>query len=164
MLFKIFFVFFSFWRPQCSQSVSCSMLFLAHSGQMIFSPSWEDQISEIKQFSDESFTWINPFPTMETLHWLQKKHSLCQARVSKATNFVLPRPPLPGEICKYYYYMSGCDYLVWDLCDGEWDLSEFNLQKMCRCLCNILKWSKQSTFDTNNMTDLLLVWSRHCTS
>ena len=117
-----------------------------------------------KQLSDKSFTWINPFPTMETLHWLQKKHSLCQARVSKATNFVLPRPPLPGEICKYYYYMSGCDYLVWDLCDGEWDLSEFNLQKMCRCLCNILKWSKQSTFDTNNMTDLLLVWSRHCTS
>ena len=111
-----------------------------------------------------SVTWMNPFPTMETLHWLQKKHSLCQARVSKATNFVLPRPPLPGEICKYYYYMSGCDYLVWDLCDGEWDLSEFNLQKMCRCLCNILKWSKQSTFDTNNMTDLLLVWSRHCTS
>ena len=25
----------------------------------------------------------------------QKKHSLCQANVSKATNLVLPRPPLP---------------------------------------------------------------------
>merc|ERR550525_720294 len=37
----------------------------------------------------------NPLPTMDTLQMLQKKHSLCQARVSKATNLVLPRPPLP---------------------------------------------------------------------
>ena len=32
---------------------------------------------------------------MDTLQVAQKKHSLCQARVSKATNRVLPSPPLP---------------------------------------------------------------------
>ena len=40
-------------------------------------------------------TWMKPLPTMESLQMLQKKHSLCQASVSKATNFVLPKPPLP---------------------------------------------------------------------
>ena len=40
-------------------------------------------------------SWINPFPTIETLQVAQKKHSLCQASVSKATNRVLPSPPLP---------------------------------------------------------------------
>jgi len=32
---------------------------------------------------------------METLQVAQKKHSLCQAWVSKATNRVLPSPPFP---------------------------------------------------------------------
>ena len=32
---------------------------------------------------------------MDTLQVAQKKHSLCQARVSKATKRVLPSPPLP---------------------------------------------------------------------
>jgi hypothetical protein len=45
----------------------------------------------------EVLTWINPFPTMESLHMAQKKQSLCQAKVSKATNLVLPRPPLPKQ-------------------------------------------------------------------
>ena len=31
------------------------MLFLAHSGQMIFSPSWDDQNSQIKHFSDQFY-------------------------------------------------------------------------------------------------------------
>ena len=57
-----------------------------------------------------NLTWINPFPTIEILHWLQKKHSLCQASVSKATNFVLPSPPLPKkkkwkcvDVCVTFY-------------------------------------------------------------
>ena len=40
-------------------------------------------------------SWIKPFPTIDTLQVAQKKHSLCQASVSKATNRVLPSPPLP---------------------------------------------------------------------
>ena len=43
----------------------------------------------------KTVTWMNPLPTIESLQMLQKKHSLCQAKVSKATNLVLPRPPLP---------------------------------------------------------------------
>ena len=46
---------------------------------------------------------MNPLPTMESLQRWQKKHSLCQANVSNATNLVLPRPPLPGldYCCRY---------------------------------------------------------------
>ena len=40
-------------------------------------------------------TCMNPLPTIESLQMWQKKHSLCQASVSKATNLVLPSPPLP---------------------------------------------------------------------
>ena len=43
----------------------------------------------------QTFTWMNPLPTMEPLQMLQMKHSLCQARLSNATNLVLPSPPLP---------------------------------------------------------------------
>ena len=46
------------------------------------------------------FTWMNPFPTMLSEQMLQKKHSLCQARDSKATNLVLPSPPFPEKVYK----------------------------------------------------------------
>ena len=45
-------------------------------------------------------TWMKPLPTIESLQMLQKKPSLCQASVSKATNFVLPSPPLPRKESK----------------------------------------------------------------
>lgn len=61
-----------------SASISSNIFFLAHSGQMMSASSW-----------------MNPLPTMEFLQMAQKKHSLCQAIVSKATNRVLPSPPLP---------------------------------------------------------------------
>ena len=44
-------------------------------------------------------TCMNPLPTIESLQRWQKKHSLCQASVSKATNLVLPSPPLPEFNC-----------------------------------------------------------------
>ena len=68
---------------QFSASISAIIFFLAHSGQTISFPSW-----------------MKPLPTMETLQVAQKKHSLCQAWVSKATNRVLPSPPFPNKIEK----------------------------------------------------------------
>ena len=44
---------------------------------------------------------------MESLQMLQKKHSLCQASVSKATNFVLPNPPLPRKESTGLYFDHG---------------------------------------------------------
>jgi len=41
---------------------------------------------------------MKPFPTIESLQIAQKKHSLCHAKVSKATNFVLPSPPFPLKL------------------------------------------------------------------
>ena len=96
----------------CS-SISSIIFFLAHSGQMMFSPSyvlmyiqivngafyiWQIvvRIYAFAHFSFSKLTWMKPLPTMESLQRWQKKHSLCQANVSKATNLVLPSPPLPG--------------------------------------------------------------------
>ena len=65
--------------------------------------------SRLGAFFSSSWFWIinptcmNPLPTIESLQRWQKKHSLCQAKVSNATNLVLPRPPLPGldYCCRY---------------------------------------------------------------
>lgn len=51
----------------------------------------------MNHLSTKNSTWMNPLPTMDSLQLLQKKHSLCQAKVSKATNLVDPRPPLPEQ-------------------------------------------------------------------
>ena len=80
--------------PLHSRAASWSMLLRAHSGQMMFSPSWGyDSSSETRICI--KLTWMNPLPTMEPLQMLQMKHSLCHARLSNATNLVLPSPSLP---------------------------------------------------------------------
>ena len=102
-----------------SASISSIIFFLAHSGQMMFSPSWKDDFLSVSHNRDMNnslgdpnswnwmLTWMKPLPTMESLQMLQKKHSLCQASVSNATNLVLPNPPLPRKESTKWIFHKG---------------------------------------------------------
>ena len=100
---------------------------------------------------EKTITWMNPFPTMESLQMAQKKHSLCQANVSKATNLVLPRPPLPKR--RFFIRTFGGKKSS-RLRDNFIYLSDDWIRSSrCRTCCLALVHSEQSLFNnTHNIT------------